>query len=153
MASDIKIYSLYKCTLSDGCEVHYLLRVNQPSFSNTSQVAEENAIIIHNSRRDELLRLILQSEALDTDFSLELVGEFQGFPIGDVFYSDIGPVKILLYYMQTSYGSPWIILGTASSESAFLREVNDDDEILILSPVGKPICVIATYLTEHSHNK
>lgn len=145
MASELTIYSLYKTQNEDH---YFLLRTERPSFSNASQTQEHLANKIEQHKRDYILEQIsanyTQSGATHCDF----IGEFQDYPIGDKLYLDNGNVALDIYYMETTFGHPWIIIGTATSEKEFLAELNEDEDLLRLQPIGTPKQIKATFLTE-----
>lgn len=81
--------------------------------------------------------------------SLILIGEIQGYPVGDALYSAKGNTKMEIYYAKTQFGHPWIILGDAISEEAFLCEVEADEDFQSMELQGQPVKITVTYLTEN----
>lgn len=142
MASELKIFSIYRVKNEDK---YYLLRTERPSFSNASQNQEDLADSIEKKKREHILQLIGKTHN-QTDFNF--IGELQGYPIGDKLYSDNGNQELSIYYMETEFGQPWIIIGNANTEAEFLAELNDDEDLLALKPVGKPQQIFATFITE-----
>lgn len=139
MAAELTIYSIYK--LQDG-DKHYLLKTERPAYSNASQSEEDRAERIETNNRDRLLESISPA-------GFELVGELQNYPVGDVLYALKGSSVLEIYYMETEFGHPWVVLGTAGSEDEFLSELNDDEDLLRLKPIGQPIKITVTFVTEN----
>lgn len=54
-----------------------------------------------------------------------------------------------IYYAKTQFGDPWIILGDAISEEAFLCEVEADEDFQSMELQGQPVKITVTYLTEN----
>lgn len=149
MASEIKIFSIYKIQNEDK---YYLLRTEQPSFSNASQIQEDLANKIEQNKREYILNQISKSLNKINKTNFDFIGEFQGFPIGDKLYFDNGNFELNLYYLETEFGKPWIVIGNANNETDFLTELNDDEDLLYLKPVGKPKQINATFITENDFN-
>ena len=147
MARQITIFSLYKLTLLDKSAEYLLLRTEQASYSNADQGQEDLAIQIETDKRKLLLSLYCNKYSKDS--RIEFIGELQLFPIGDKLYADKGLFKLPIFYQQTKYGSPWIILGNSSTISDFEKELNEDSDLLSLKPTGKINQVDATFITEN----
>lgn len=137
MAAELTVYSIYK--LRDG-DRHYLLRTVRPEYSNASQTEEDRAEYTEQDNRRRMLESISPA-------GFELVGEMQSYPVGDALYAPNGNTVLDIYYMETAFGHPWIILGTAQSEEAFLLELEDDDDLVRLKPIGGPIKIEVTFIT------
>lgn len=145
MASELTIFSIYKTQKEDK---YYLLRTEQPSYSNASQIQENLANKIEQSKREFILDLIAKEHFQNkTDF--KFIGELQSYPIGEKLYSENGNLELNIYFMETEFGKPWIIIGNSQSEKEFLTELYDDEELLELKPIGKPKQIKATFLTEN----
>lgn len=140
MAIEQEIFSLYITNSGQ----YFLFRTVRPDFSNASQGQENDSWEQESKQRDMLMNYVGELYAQKV---FARVGELHGYPIGEVFYSDFGNPHISLYYMQTEFGEPWIVFGTADSEEEFLTELQDDDELLALKPIGKPIKVDACFVT------
>lgn len=143
MASELNIYSLYWLQSEDK---YFLLKTKRPTYTNSSQDQQDEAESIEQNKRIAILESIDKQYKID-DF--KLIGELQGYPIGDILYSDSGKINLNIFYMDTEFGQPWIILGNADSESEFLDEVSNDDDLLNLKPIGKPKQIFVTFLTEN----
>ncbi len=142
MAAELKIYSIYK--LQDEAK-YYLLRTERPAFSNASQNEEDAAGTAEQNDRSRMLKHISPA-------GFELIGELQNYPIGEILYAANGISELDIYYMQTEFGHPWIVLGTAATEEAFLSELNGDEDLLRLKPTGRPIKIKAAFLTEEDYS-
>ncbi|MDR1163196.1 MAG: hypothetical protein LBM17_05075 [Candidatus Accumulibacter sp.] len=145
MASGLKIFSLYKVHLADK---YYLLRTERPSFSNASQDQENLANSAERNKREYILGKIGETHGKSlTEF--DFIGELQGNPIGDRLYSENGNPELDIYYLETEFGRPWIIMGNANSERDFLTELDDDEDLSKLKPLGQVKRIKATFVTEN----
>ncbi|AWH84711.1 hypothetical protein HYN59_06065 [Flavobacterium album] len=142
MAAELNIYSIYKLRNEDK---YYLLRTERPGFSNASQMEEDLAEAAEEEQRNRMLEQVSPA-------GFDFIGELQNAPIGDALYTENGKANLEIYYMETEFGHPWIVLGNAPSEEAFLAELNDDEDLLRLKPVGKPVKIRVAYLTENDFN-
>lgn len=143
MASELTIYSLYRHV---GEGRYFLLRTERPPFSNASQAEEAAADAKELNKRDTMLHWI--NEEFGNN-GLEFIGEMQNYPVGEALYSAIENTKVEIYYVETQFGHPWIILGTATSEEAFLSEVEADEDLQRMELSGRPVKIEATFLTEN----
>lgn len=139
MAGEIQIYSLYKTENNQ----YYLLRTIQPEFSNASQSQEDSAVQLEQDQRRRMLKLLTQNQNVD------FIGELQGYPIGERLYAQHGKEELTVYYLETDFGHPWIIIGHAASEADFLRELNEDEDLLRLKPIGLIKQIKAGFFTEN----
>lgn len=140
MPDKLTIYSLYKYLVLNK---YYLLKTTQNAYNNSSQDEYELSIEKEEEKRNRLLKQI------DNSINhFELFGQQQGFPAGQKLYLIENGCNLEIYYIETAFGFPWIILGTAFSEEDFLEEINDDDELRGLNPIGKPKKVFVTFITE-----
>lgn len=146
MASELKIFSIYKTQNEDK---YYLLRTERPSFSNASQTQENLADKIEQNKREYILDQIGKNYDQNQQVNFDLIGEFQGYPIGDKLYLQSGNLELNIYYLETEFGKQWIIIGNANSEKEFLTELNDDEDLLRLKPVGQPKQIKAIFVTEN----
>ena len=144
MGSALTVFSLYR---NNETGYFVLLQTVQPEFSNHSQPQADFAHEIEKSKRDALLNHVaILLDAHKTAF--ELIGELQALPIGEALLDAADGVVETVFYMNTKFGHPWIILGSASSETAFLEELRDDEDLLGLEPVGQPVMVEAKCFAE-----
>lgn len=145
MASELTLFSIYKVQNED---TYYLLRTEQPGYSNASQDQEHSAIKTEQCKRAFILGLLAKKHSQNkTDFTF--IGELQGYPIGEQLYAENGNSDLDIYFMETAFGQPWIIIGNSQSEAEFLAELYEDDELAALKPVGKPKQIKAAFLTEN----
>jgi hypothetical protein len=148
MAHLIKIFSLYKLTLSDRNDEYVLLRTEQPSYSNASQGQENFALAIEAQKRKLLLSLYINQNAKGSQ--IEFIGVMHGSPFGDKLYSDKGQFKLPIFYQHTDYGKPWIILSNSNTISDFETELAEDvTDLESLKPSGPVKEVNATFITEN----
>lgn len=123
-----------------------MLRTVRSSFSNASQSQENEAVLEEQNQRETILK---RYKDYYNCTNLEFIGELQGYPIGDRLYAENGEAGLEIYFIETDYGHPWIILGNANSEASFLNELNQDEELLALSPIGQPQKITVRFLTEN----
>lgn len=139
MGIPLTVFSLYRLD-GDGeaCPHHLLVRVEQPGFSNADAAEYDRAVQAAEDRRRALIEryrtrvLARQCPAAHTP---HLAGELQAWPAGDVLADGPGGVYVDLWIAQTRFGAPWVVLGTAESEAAFWREVDEDDDLAGLGPM------------------
>ncbi len=146
MASELTIYTLYKI---QNEEKYFLLRTERPGFSNAYQTQEDLAYEIEQQKRDHMLAQLGKNHHPNGGTNFERIGELQDYPIGEALYLDNGNLELDVYYMETEFGWPWVILGTANSESEFLTQLNDDEDLLRLDPIGEPKHIKATFVIEN----
>ena len=139
MAGEIDIYSIYKTENNQ----YYLLRTVQPGFSNASQNQEDLAIETEQDTRNRMLKQLAPNQNID------FIGELQGYPIGERLYAENGKEELTIYYMETGFGHPWIIIGHADSEAEFLTSLNEDEDLLRLEPIGAIKQIRAEFFTEN----
>ncbi len=150
MASELKIYSLYRDKFSDK---YYLLRTLRPGFSNADQHQENTAIDLELKMREHMLRLLVkENPGINNASLMEYIGEQQGFPVGDLLYQDNANFELDIFYMHTAFGNPWIIVGTANNEAELLAELTNDEELAQLKPVGRPVGIVARFITGNDLN-
>ena len=147
MAILLEIFSLYQFTSIDNSIEYLLLRTSQPAYSNANQRQEEIAIQIEMEKRQLLLNLYCNQYAKNAQ--IEFIGELQQVPIGEKLFSEIGKFRIPIFYQQTEYGFPWIILGNAASIESFEKELKEDCDLLSLKPTGAVKSIDTVFITEN----
>ena len=146
MASELTIFSIYKTQNEDK---YFLLRTERPSFSNASQIQEDLADKIEQNKREYILGQIRKNHTQSGITNFDFIGEFQDYPIGDKLYLDNGNLELDIYYLETKMAQARRKKGNANSDKEFLAELNEDEDLLRLKPVGEPKQIIATFLTEN----
>ena len=145
MASELTITSLYH-DRETGAFV--LLRTVRPAYANYSQGQDDQAYEIEQTRRKSLLSYAAATLGTHKMEAFELIGELQDLPIGEILMTALGGLAVELFYLHTEYGYPWIILGTARNETDFLQELSEDEDLLRLKPIGKPLLIEAKCFAE-----
>ncbi|GAA4035601.1 hypothetical protein GCM10022409_20390 [Hymenobacter glaciei] len=145
MGSELTIFSLYR---NRGTEHFVLLRTVRPPFPNYSQTQDDLAYQAEQTRREALLNHVAATMGIGERAAFELIGELQDLPVGEELMKASGGVMITVFYLHTEYGYPWVILGTGSSEAGFLKELREDEDLLSLKPIGKPIVIEAKCFAE-----
>ncbi len=141
MGAELEIYSIYR---RNGDDSYFLLRTVQREYSNVSQDDENAAAAAELHQREQMLDRI--SGGLGKE-NLEFIGELQNYPVGEALFSAVGGTTMEIYYIETAFGHPWIVLGTADTVEEFLSELDDDEDLVNLKPVGSPIKIMATLIT------
>jgi hypothetical protein len=151
MASIIDVWSLYKFRLADDTDEYILIRTLQPSYPNWSQTQENFAERVEMQKREKLLKLICESRNLTYKRNFSFIGEFHGYPNGELLFSENGLFKLQLFYCESAYGHPWIILDCAESIASFFDYFKTEDyekNYGGIKPKGEPIGIEATLVTE-----
>ena len=141
VGAELWIYSLVCFANAERmCEHHLLLRATRPSFSNASQSDEARASDLADTERERLTeryRVGVLAERCGARHEHRLVGELQLCPIGEELYADEPVLDLPIWVADMRFGPRWVILGTAESEAAFWREVEEDDDLLPLITLGR----------------
>ena len=142
-----KCFSLYKinCLLSGKNEYVLLRTEKQDPCDYSDSSTPENDI----SKRN-LVSFYTVSNFSQKPFKVEMIGEFHYDALADCNQLDsaYGMFEIPIIYMNTSFGFPWIVLGSFNRIDDFNRELFLNTDLLALSPVGQPKQVTAMLLTE-----
>lgn len=144
MAGHFSIFSIYKLR-----DTYYLLRTGQPGYDNASQAQQDSAEKIEQQKRERMLEILARNHNGSDKATFDFIGELQGYPIGDKLYGENGGFELDIYYLDTEFGKPWIILGNADSETEFMAELNNDEDLMGLKPIGEPKHISATFVTEN----
>lgn len=146
MGAGFYIFSLY-CFRPTGA--HVLLRTFQPAYSNSSQAEEDFAIQAETNSRNACLLKIAGEHSTQIKLSdFTFIGEMQGFPPGDILYEKQGCKALSLYYCNTRFGAPWIVLGIAGSETEFVNELTGDDDFTSFFPLGEAKNITADFYVQ-----
>jgi hypothetical protein len=150
MGIPLTVFTLYRLE-GDGCAHHLLLRVRQQAFSNADAGDYDRVVEAAEARRDALLRRY-QSDLLPKEcaaaHAVRLIGEMQAWPAGEVLSEGAGGDKVEVWVAQTRYGAPWVVMGTAESEAAFWRAVDEDDELAGLGALRPAVLQRAFFLAD-----
>jgi len=146
MGSQFTIFSLYQL-LVQGQHQYVLLRTKQPAYSNANYSEEEMAITTETKKREFLLQTYIDLYARDANVTF--IGEMQDYPIGDALYAENGLFEVQVFYQNTEYDHPWIVLGHAETRSDYEKELQDDEDLLALKPAGPIHEVKAILVTEN----
>ena len=131
MGSPTNIFRLFKRTdETSNSRPYLLLSLRRGEFSNS----DEDSLRKAEQHFERRLETHLSRQGINTH-ELQLVGECQGFAIGDVLYEGPDKQDVGLWYAETKFGHPWIVLGTAGSEEGFWNEVDSDEELSGLEPL------------------
>lgn len=148
MGIPLTVFSLYRLD-GDGCSHHLLVRVRQPGFSNADAGAYDHAVQVAEARRSALVG-IYRTDILPRECTAphraRLVSEMQAAPVGDELDEASAGAAVGLWVAQTGYGAPWVVMGTAESEAAFWRAVEEDDDLSGLRPLRPAVRLRAFFL-------
>jgi len=138
MGIPLTVFSLYRLDgEGDACPHYLLLRVHQPEFGNADAASYDRAVDAAEAKRRALLGLhagMLAKECA-VSHAATLVGELQSLPVGEALVDGPGGGDVELWVAQTRFGAPWVVLGTAESEDAFWRAVEEDGDLSGLGPI------------------
>lgn len=96
----------------------------RPSYSNANVPQEEEAWRIVEAKRDYMLNKVLEGKPEEAG----LIGEFYGFPNGDVFYEEKSAVTIPeLWYTYDDKHPSVLFLSVAENEKEFWSYTEDKD--------------------------
>ncbi|MFF3323627.1 hypothetical protein [Streptomyces sp. NPDC002889] len=133
MSIPIAIFRLFSYR---PCGHELLVRVRRPAASNADQGALDAADDVADSATEFLRtwweRRHLQRECPHQHTS-SLVAEMQEEPVGEDLFGS-GLRQFAVWVAATKYGTPWMVLGTASTEAEFWQRVQDDSDLLDLDP-------------------
>ena len=138
MGIPLDIFSLHRFQNVDvNCRHYLLLKVAQPEFNNADEGDYDRAVAAADEIRRRLIEVyeakMLAGECAGKHL-VNLVGELQSYPTGDVLQDEHGGFYVDLWIAETRFGHPWVVLGTAENEEAFWGEVEQDDELSSLGP-------------------
>lgn len=138
MAAPLPVFRLIEVNRQQE-SLHVLLCLEKGGFSNADQNEETEA-----SARLEQDAIQLLNKLHIKRTECTLVGELQGFPVGDELVNLQADTELTVWYAGTDFGHPWVVLGTAVSEQEFWREVTEDDDLIVLGP-RRPIKSVKAY--------
>jgi hypothetical protein len=144
MGIPLTIFSLFRVDGGDEPPRHVLLRVRQSGYRNADASEYDAAFDEAEERRQVLLAAYVAAPRA----ALQLVGELQFHPPGDVLSDAPAGGEVELWVAQTRYGPPWVVLGTAPSEKAFWRAVGEDHDLAGMGGVRPARRIRALLLTD-----
>ena len=140
------VFFLYELSQAEWETKELLLRVTKEVVSSSNSRGEDLAEICMERKRDALLRQVLA----DNSFSrYRLLGSFELSPEGDELYEEKGGFELALWYAQTAYGSPYIVLSQAETEEDFYHLLETDEDMYALNPIYPAERVQALFHTEN----
>jgi hypothetical protein len=154
MGIPLTIFTLYALD-GDACVHHLLLRLRQPAFSNADAADYDRAVLVVEQWRQAFLRVYQRRILLRTCAAVHevrLIGELQARPVGDELSEGVGGGEVDLWTAQTKHGAPWLVMGTAESEAAFWRGVDEDDDLAALGPIRPGVPRRAFFLAEREYD-
>ncbi|WP_260683819.1 hypothetical protein [Rhodococcus sp. KBS0724] len=138
MPGGFPVFRLYR----DSSGSHVLCCARFSEFSGW--VADEE--ISAQRELDNTVDSILREASLIPE-AFTLVGEQQGYPVGDRLFDSTVPRSGSVSYAFQQAGAPWIVLGLDVSTEEFWAEVEDDDDLEALGPLSPLTTVTAVILT------
>ena len=125
-----------------------IIRTIRPGYANYNANHESLSLEIEMAKRTMILSSYM-AMGKRSQASLNHVGEFHLNPSGTPDLQTVaGFSKVQVSYIYSSYGFPWIILGSFANTSDFLQELADDEDLSSLRPEGTPSRVDAIVLAE-----
>ncbi|MCW0192458.1 MAG: hypothetical protein OJJ55_14295 [Rhodococcus sp.] len=138
MAGGFPVFRLY-CN-SEGS--HVLCCAHFPEFSGSNADEEFTTQQSFDRAVEKMLR-----EASFEPTTLTLVGEQQGYPVGDHLFDATVPRTGRVSFAFQEAGPPWIVLGLDVSSEKFWSEIDEDEDLLALGPISPLTSVPAVVLT------
>ncbi|QIP37894.1 hypothetical protein G9444_0650 [Rhodococcus erythropolis] len=139
MAGGFPVFRLY----SNSESSHVLCCAHFPEFSGSSPDEEFST----QRSFDRTVEKILREASFDPT-TLTLVGEQQGYPVGDRLFDATVPRTGTVSYAFQEAGPPWIVLGLDVSVDEFWSGIDDDEDLHGLGPTSPLRSVPAAVLTE-----
>lgn len=133
MAGQRAIFRLYETSKPQL----FLFRLIRPDYANWSQSAEEEAYRRLNAQDMRARQEVSSLWGKGLEFNL--VGEMQFPPPGDALYSHKKGAALHIFWVETNFGHPWIILGQDQNEEDFWHEITAEDEDLAALQPKKPV--------------
>ncbi|MBW5482804.1 hypothetical protein [Streptomyces bambusae] len=135
MSVQTKIFRLFSYR---PCGHELLVRVVRPAASNADQGALDAADGVADAAT-ERLRTWWEQSRLQPDcphrHTSSLVAEMQEEPVGEDLLGS-GRRQLGVWVAGTKFGAPWMVLGSASTEAEFWREVRLDSDLVDLGPLA-----------------
>lgn len=152
MGIPLDIFSLHLLRGEAAACRHFLLtRVGRPAFGNADQGDYERAVDAADEKRRSLIEgyeARMLAVECGVRHSASLAGELQAHPVGDELSEGRGGRYVELWVAGTRFGHPWVVMGTAESEEEFWREVEQDEDLMALSPSAPAERRRAYFLTD-----
>ncbi|MCF0050815.1 hypothetical protein LXM25_12150 [Dyadobacter sp. LJ53] len=150
MAVKLTVYSLYKTKTSFRHSNEFiLLRTIKPGYPNYSANLERLSEEIEHQKRQLILSAIAQQ-----DISMHvMVGQFQGFPVGgDVLFGETSIKEISLIYAKSTFGHPWIIIGSFETIEEFYEKLAEDQDLSEEAIPNSTIKIQAKLIIENDYD-
>lgn len=150
MAIKLTVFSLYKTMSSvrDSNEF-ILLRTIKPGYPNYSANLERLSEEIEHQKR----QLILAAIAQENISPHVMIGQFQGIPVGgDALFADISVEKIPLTYAKSTFGHPWIIIGSFETKEEFYEALAEDRDLSEEAITNSTIKIQAKLIVENDYD-
>ncbi|GGC12784.1 hypothetical protein [Dyadobacter sediminis] len=143
-----KCFSLYKINyLLSGTYEYILLRTEKKKSPDCYETSTPEK----DADKSSLVSFYTANNCARKLFKIEMIGEFHNSSLEEYnqLHSAYGMFELPVIYMNTSFGFPWIVLGSFNRIDDFNRELFLKTDLLALSPVGQPQQITATLLTEN----
>ena len=139
MAGGFPVFRLY----CNSAGPYVLCCAHFPEFTGSNSDEEFSV----QQSFDHAVEKILRDASFEPT-TLTLVGEQQGYPVGDRLFDTTVPRTGTVSYAFQEAGPPWIVLGLDVSADEFWSEIDDDADLHGLGPASPLRSVPATVLTE-----
>ncbi|RVW06896.1 hypothetical protein EGT67_24285 [Prescottella agglutinans] len=142
MSGGFPVLRLYR--RRSGTEAsHVLCCVRHPDYRGWSTDDEGAAARL----LEHAVESLLAGSGVDPS-TLTLIGEQQGYPVGDRLFETPAPERAMVSYAFLRSGGPWIVLGLDVEADDFWGEVSEDEDLRALDPVPPLSTVPAVVLAE-----
>lgn len=139
MAGGFPVFRLY----CNSAGPYVLCCAHFPEFTGSNSDEEFSV----QQSFDRAVEKILRDASFEPT-TLTLVGEQQGYPVGDRLFDTTVPRTGTVSYAFQEAGPPWIVLGLDVSADESWSEIDDDADLHGLGPTSPLRSVPATVLTE-----
>lgn len=134
MGVEIDVYFVYKLETQICGSRFVCFTAHRPKYRNASQVEEDAAEDQLERNRDQRLQEAIRSLVSCGDvLDMEMIGCSYELPIGEELYLST-PHDLEIWMVTQQYGPPWVLLGTADSETAFWESVLADADLAACNP-------------------
>ena len=146
MGIPLDVYFVYRLDTQNCGSQFVCFTAHRPGYSNAIQFEEDAAEGQLDANRDQRLREAIQAVSkCGVVRPSEMVGCSYEAPVGEDMY-DSTPRTLDIWLAEQRYGRPWVILGTAESEEAFWKAVQEDSDLVACAPHGSAQKLSVLYL-------
>jgi hypothetical protein len=134
MGIDLDVYYVYELE-TEGCGSRYFcFTAHRPGYSNAIQSEEDTAETqLEMNKNKRLQEAVGSLSSCGGVIKVDMIGCSYELPVGEALYESRSQ-SLEIWIAEQKYGSPWIILGTADSETEFWEAVSADTDLMACGP-------------------